>query len=233
MKFKFLTFALIVSTPLQYSIAEDSSIKQVVVTGDEEVSVEATIAQISLAIQVEDQTASGASKKAAKISSEVISWIKTQKISKLKTTGINLNPQYRYDSSKPTIIGYSASNQVFFETAVDAAGAILDEAVSKGASRIDAVQFTAPDDVLEAAKLSAIEKATLSAKTQGEKALAALGLVSKGISSISVNSSSMMPPMPRPVMGRVAMMEAQSAPSTPVEGGELSVSASVTVGMSF
>ena len=103
-------------------------------------------------------------------------FLQSQPIQQLETTGIRLSPRYNYSNDQQQLIGYSGSNTVRFEVAVEQAGALLDEAVQAGATRIDTVQFRATDEAIATAQRAALRAATLDAQEQADVVLATLGL---------------------------------------------------------
>lgn len=194
--------------------------------------VDATLAAVVLSVQADAPSAKAASQSAAERASQVLSWLKTSQVDKLKTQGISLYPQYNYSGGQNRLVGYQAVHTISFSAPIPKAGSIIDEAIDKGATRIDSISFSAEDDVLAAARLKAIDAAALSAKEQAERALKALGISSKGVLELTVNAQNVFLPHPmQPQMLRTA--ELASPVSTPVEGGQLSVTAHVTVKLEF
>jgi uncharacterized protein len=127
------------------------------------VTIPTTLSQVRLAIEVQAKTSIGAQQEAARRSTRVVTYLKTQRVDKLQTTGINLNPNYIYanNGGSPKISGYTATNSVSFQVPTERAGAILDAAVSNGATRIDGVNFVAGDRAIAAAQLSKLSNKPL------------------------------------------------------------------------
>ena len=132
------------------------------------VSIPTTLSQVRLAIEVQAKTPTNAQQEAAKRSTRVVEFLKTQQVEKLETTGINLNPTYNYPpNGTPQITGYTATNSISFRVTTDRAGAILDAVVKNGATRIDGVSFVAADRAIATAQLQALKQATQDAQRQG------------------------------------------------------------------
>lgn len=190
-----------------------------------------TLSQISLGVEIQGKTAQEVQQEAARRSSAVIGVLKSRNVERLETTGVRLNPVYSYSNNVQKIQGYSATNTVSFRVPTDKAGAILDEAVKVGATRIDSVSFVAGDEAIAQAQSQALTKATQDAQRQANAVFSALGLQSKEIVSIQVNGASPPPPVQ---VAELRLANAASKDSvTPLVGGEQEVQASVTLQISY
>lgn len=203
-------------------------LRSLTVTGQGLESVATTKAQVNLGIEVQGKTAKEAQADAAKRSNAVVDLLKKRKVEQLETTGISLNPRYRYDDGEQTLQGFTATNTVSFRVPNGQAGRIMDEAVDAGATRIDGISFVAEDDAIAQAQKQALREASQDAQAQADAVLDALGFDAKEIVSVQINGAA--PPRPMPVMARQQAFdsEASVAPS-PVIGGEQDVRASVTL----
>jgi len=141
----------------------------------------------------------------------------------IQTSGINLNPQYKYaENQPPAIVGYQASNTVNVKVRELAKlGKVLDALVAQGANQINGPSFgiDQPEAAMEEARLAAVKKAQAQAQTYAR----ALGLQVKRIVSISEGGAS----LPRPVPMMRAMAADAGFKETAVAPGESSVSVSV------
>ena len=142
----------------------------------------------------------------------------------IQTSGINLNPQYKYvDNQPPSIVGYQASNNVNVKVRdLSKLGKVLDAFVTNGANQINGPSFEVdkPDEAYDEARLAALKKAQARADTYAS----ALGLKVRRIVSISEGGAGMPVPMPR-----MAMKAEAFDGSTPVAAGESSVSVQLDV----
>ena len=143
----------------------------------------------------------------------------------VQTTGLSLNPQYRYEPNQsPILTGYQARNSISLRTLkLGDAGKLIDVAIKAGANEVQGPEFTLanPDAALDDARTAAVAKA----RARAELYAKAAGLRVKRIASISEGAGAP-EPGPRPMM-RMAMAEAGAAPT--VQPGELSLSAQVTI----
>ncbi|NJN73315.1 MAG: SIMPL domain-containing protein [Limnothrix sp. RL_2_0] len=212
------------------AIANEAFLRTISVTGQGEEAIATSISQVRLGVEVKGATAEQVQSDIANRSTKVVEFLKSKNVQKLTTTGINLQPQYDYNSGKQRLIGYIATNTVSFEVPTENAGSIMDEAVKAGATRIDGISFRATDNVLAEAEKIALAEAATDARAQADAVLAALGLSAKEIVQIQVNGSQ--PNIPMPTM-RVESFAFSDKATTPVEGGEQMVNASVTLTISY
>lgn len=211
--------------------AQEQRLETLTVTGRGEVAIPATLARITLGVEVRGDTANAAQTEAARRSSAVVELLRSRDVDKLQTSGVRLNPVYDNRNNRSVISAYTASNRVSFQVPVEEAGDLLDAAVSSGASRIDGISFTATEDELDAARDRALAAATQDAQTQADAVLGALNLSRGDIVNIQIGGSSAAPPPMMPVARAEAF--AADAASTPIEGGEQTVNAAVTLEIAY
>jgi hypothetical protein len=229
----FLTASLMLVSSVPNAIAQERKPARTLTTsGRGIVTIPTSISQVRLAVEVQGKTPNSTQQDAAKKSARLVEFLKSQSVSKLKTTGISLNPIYTYpNNAKPQITGYTATNSVSFEVPNDRTGKILDGAVQAGATRIDSISFVAGDRAIANAQLQALKEATQDAQRQADAVLAALNLRRKEIVGIQINSTSN--PVPIPMAAEAYDRKVAAAPTTPVVGGEQQVEASVTLDISY
>ena len=144
----------------------------------------------------------------------------------IQTSNFSLSPQYQVCKPGMTcpqrIVGYQVSNNVNVTVEeLDKTGPVLDALVSSGSNQIGGIDFSIHDtkSLLRVAREAAVKDAIDHAQTYAKVAGVTLG----PILSIQEGGGE----APRPMYRAMAMM-ANSAPP-PVAGGELSVSANVTI----
>lgn len=144
----------------------------------------------------------------------------------IQTSGINLNPQYKYaDNQPPTIVGYQASNSVNVKVReLGKLGKVLDTLVAQGANQINGPTFgiDKPDAAYTEARIAAVKKAQAQAQTYADT----LGL--RVLRIISINEGGSSQPQPMPVM-RMMAAAAPMEKDTAVAAGETAVSVSVDI----
>lgn len=224
-----LTIALAAISLPQPAPAQETRLRTLSVQGRGTEMIQATLAQVSLGVEVQAETAESAQQEAAQRSSSVVELLQSESVESLETTGITLRPRYDNTGSTQRLIGYTATNRVKFEVETERAGFIVDDAVEAGATRIDGIGFKAGDEAIAAAQHVALREATENAQEQANAVLETLGFSAQDIVMIEINNAGF-PPMP--------MMEARAASltqdaNTPVVGGEQEVNASVTLHISY
>ena len=142
----------------------------------------------------------------------------------IQTSGVNLNPQYRYaDNEAPKITGYQASNTVSLKVRdITKLGKVLDSLAAQGANQINGPSFEIdqPEPVYDEARLAALKKAQARAETYAK----ALGLRVRRIVSISESNGGGFRPMPM-----MAMARGKAEMDTAVAPGETTLSVSLDV----
>mgnify|MGYP001799578210 CR=1 FL=1 len=207
--------------------AQEAVSRVLTVTGEGSESIPATLAQVQLGVTAQGENAQTVQQEIAQRSSAVVELLRSQNVDELQTTGIRLNPQYNYDGNQPRITGYTGSNTVSFQMPTDEVGTLLDDAIATGANQIDSVSFVAADDAIDTARGTALQEATADAQAQADVVLQSLNLSSQEIIGIQVNNAN--PPMPIPFAAQARLADAVPEATTPVEGGEQTVNARVTL----
>ncbi|MBD2019661.1 SIMPL domain-containing protein [Leptolyngbya sp. FACHB-36] len=214
-------------------MAQERLMRTLTVTGRGTEQVATTLTQVRLGVEAQGKTADAVQQEVARRSTALVTLLKARQVEKLETTGVNLNPVYRYDNGAQTLTGYSASNSVSFRLETSKVGTLLDEAVRAGASRIDGVNFVASDAAIAAAQKVALRSATQEAQAQADAVFSSLGFTKREIVSVQINNAT--PPVPRPMfdVAQRAELAAPAKAPLPVVGGEQEVEASVTLQISY
>lgn len=144
----------------------------------------------------------------------------------VQTSGVNLNPDYRYEENKPPVItGYQASNTVNIKVRdLSKLGKVLDTLVASGANQVNGPNFEIdkPEAVYDEARQAALAKAQARAAMYAKT----LGLQVRRIVSIS-EGGGFQPPMPMPMMAMASRGKAEA--DTAISPGETSLSANLDV----
>jgi len=149
------------------------------------------------------------------------------KSDKISTTGYQLYPLYEYNdrTKKTELTGYRASNEVVVETHnLNDLGKLIDSATQVGANRIENISFGS--DKREEYRKEALVKAVQDAKGTAEIVANASGVKIVRILKISPSYE-----VPRPLyreFGAQKLAAMEAAP-TPIEPGELTVTATVNI----
>lgn len=146
----------------------------------------------------------------------------------IQTSGINLNPQYRYEENQPpAITGYQASNTVSIKVRdLGKLGDVIDALVASGANQVNGPSFEIdePEAVYDEARRAALQKARDRAAMYAET----LGLRVRRIVSVSDGGSGDFRPLQQIQVTGSRMMAADAA-KAPVSPGESTLSATLEV----
>ena len=143
----------------------------------------------------------------------------------VRTTTVDLQPEFDYAGGRQTLRGYVARNSV--EVRVDTLsrlGEILDLVVGSGATSLSGVRFDLQNR--DAAERDALKRAVADARTRAEAAAAGAGVRIERIVRIEEHRASVTPP-PRPLVAMRAEMAQQV--ETPIAPGEVEIRAAVTL----
>jgi len=189
-------------------------------TGTASVAVTPDQAQITVSAITQSANAQDAANQNATIAANIQSQVAQVLGSSgtVKTIGYSVTPNYNYpQGGSPILTGYTVTNtiQVVLND-LSIAGKLLDTATQSGASRIDGLQFTLKDDT--DARSQALRAATVKAKAKADAMASSAGL--KTGSFLTIQEAGVAVPV---------VVTAVGATSTPIQPGQLSVTANVTV----
>lgn len=145
----------------------------------------------------------------------------------IQTRGFGIYPRYDHSNSsnrQPDIIGYEIRNGVEVKVRdLTKLGGLLTLTVESGANAVDGIRFEVsdPEQKLDEAR----KQAVAAARHKAEVFAAAAGVELGTIVSITETGVE----MPQPVMMRAEGMMAAKASSVPVEAGEETIGANVTI----
>lgn len=200
------------------------------VNGTGVVQVTPDRARINFAVETQGASASDASSDNAQLMDAVVKALRGMGIRALEveTFGYALRPDYSMRPAEPqggrVISGYTAMNNIRVTLAdIQAVGRVMDAAIEAGANRVSSLAFEATDT--EAARHEALTSAVAEARGQARTMAAALDRELGEPMEVRGGANV---PSPR-VQGGPAMMAMERAVDTPIEAGDLSVTASVFI----
>ena len=185
------------------------------------------VATISAGVVTQAADGNAAMRQNAEQMAKVMAAIKAAGIAEkdIQTSGISLNPQYRYvENEAPSITGYQATNTVSLKVRdITKLGKVLDSLAAQGANQINgpSFQIDQPEPVYDEARLAALKKA----KDRAETYAKALDLKVRRIISISEGGGGGFRPVPMMAMSARGKAEMDTA----VSPGETEVSVSLDV----
>ena len=219
---------LVLATPVAWpAFAETVAPKgQITVTGQGVVDAAPDMAIVSLGVTTQGATVAEAMDANTAAIAAVLAEMKTMGVEDrdLQTSNLSLSPDFTMpeDGSAAVIRGYTASNQLTVRVRdLSKLGTLLDRAVTGGANTLNGLTFTLADakPALDEARKSAVKDA----RDLADLLVTAAGAKLGRIMSISEGGGYAAPaPMFR-------MEQAAMADAIPVQGGEVSTTASVTI----
>lgn len=185
---------------------------------------------ILLAVESEAPTARAAADANATRMAELVAALREARVPdrQIRTISYELRPEYTRQeraTEPPRITAYRAINMV--QVTVDTVarmGGVIDAAIASGANRVANISFQLRDS--RSAHLEAVALAVANARREAEIIAQAAGERLGHALSITTGGYHAPPPAPAPMYRQMDM--AQAAP-TPIEGGTLAVTASVTI----
>jgi uncharacterized protein len=202
--------------------------RTIVVDGNGEAHAAPDWATLNLAIETQGRTAAAAAQSNATLAQKVVDALKNKLGDKgtITTGGYSLNPEYdqRPNRERPDIVGYTAQNSITVETGkLDLVGPLIDSSISAGANRVNYLNFTLKNDTK--ARGEAIANATKDARSQADALASALGVrLGQVVKATTVAQVTPIRMSPAPMMAMAKMNE-----PTPIEAGQISIPASVTL----
>lgn len=222
-----LTLPLLALLPPQAAVADEhaSQLSTLTVMGEGTVEATPDLATISLGVTTQGESAAAAMAANTAALQAVMDRLVAAGIEArdIQTSNLSLNPNWTpsADGTQSVITGYIASNQVSVRVRdITKVGPVLDAVIADGANTLNGIAFGLQDD--SALRDEARTEAVQDARARAQTLAGAAGVQLKRIVSIS-ETGGFMPPQP------MYRMEAAMAGDVPVSGGEVGVSASVTV----
>jgi uncharacterized protein YggE len=215
------------------ALADPRPAPHITVVGEGEMAASPDMAILSLSVLREADTARAALDADNKAMADVIDAMKGAGVADrdLQTSGLAIDPRYSAakpngeQQEEPRIIGYRAVNTLTVRVRdLGKLGAIIDKSVSLGVNQGGGITFTNDDmsKPMEEARKRAMMDAIARAKTLTEAA----GVKTGKIIEISEQSYR---PVPQPMAMKARSFAAAPADSVPVQAGENTYHATVTV----
>jgi uncharacterized protein YggE len=148
---------------------------------------------------------------------------------RIGTERLDLSPVYEQprpgQETRPRLTGYRASNIVRVELDdLARLGPVIDAAVGAGANDVEGIQFTITNEAPH--RMEALRQASQEARTKAQAIAEALGVRLSGLLEASEGGVEVVPPRP-------LAFERGAIAATPVQPGEMTVRATVTVRYTF
>ncbi len=147
----------------------------------------------------------------------------------LKTTGYNIYPVYEESTGllSPKIKTYRVTNSLTVTLHnVSQTGDVIDTAVANGINQADSIQFMLSDEQAQVLRTEALKEAVTRARADADTVSAAMGTTITGVQKAEIGSGY------TPVYFQNYALDSsapRAASTTPIQSGDITVSASVTI----
>lgn len=205
--------------------ADDPTPRTIVVAGTGEAAAAPDLLTLSIGVETEADTAADALRRNNAQMQAAIDRLKKRGVAEkdMQTSNLSVNPRYDYEERRaPRIIGYTASNMLNVRLRdLDKAGAVIDEVVADGANRLNGLSFGFSNDSALLAK--AREAAVADAREKAETLARAAGVSLGPLLQIQEGRAE------APIVVSGARMAMAEAKDVPIQAGETTVTATVTL----
>jgi uncharacterized protein YggE len=207
-------------------VSDAESGRTISVSGDGEVTTDADLAVVTIAVTATASSADEARGQVANDSERMRQALRDAGVpdDAVTTAYFRVGPEYDYSGQERNMTGYRAVHAYTVEVAPEEAGEVIDVAVGNGASEVQQVTFTLSDETRADLREDALNAAMDAARTDADTLAEAADLSITGVRSVSTTGGY------QPVDTRVAYESADSAGgSTSFEPGPVTVTATVSV----
>lgn len=217
----------------QMNDSDEQPIPSITVNGSGEVRADPDLAVVQLGVLAQTDTAQRAQAEANRIARAILDRVSSLGVEAkaIQTAQLVLTPIYEQPSPQrqtpqaPRLAGYRASNLVSVRLEdLAKVGPVLDAAIEAGANRVEGVDFQLKDD--REAREKALQLAVDEARGKARAIAGALGVELGPVQDVQEGGISIQ--LPKLGGPRMMAMEAR-VPETPVEAGQVTVSANVTL----
>lgn len=204
------------------------------VSGTGEARVTPDVATVRLGVLAQAETARAAQDEVSRTAAAILEAIRKLGVpqEQIQTSELSLNPVYgqqppdRSGLQEPRIVGYQATNVVSVRLEdLSKVGPVIDAGLGAGANRLDGLFFGLKDE--GPARAAALTAAVGEARTKAEALARAAGVKLGELVEITEGGVNVFTPTFQKARG--VAMEAMAMADTPVESGQVSVDASVTL----
>lgn len=217
-------------TPAVFAQTVSTPPPQIFATGTGEVQLAPDRATVMMGVQSRAATVGQATSDNARRQRAIIDTLRALGLGsdQLTTVNFNVSPEMQYPPNQaPRITGYVVTNTVRASLRrIEEIGRTIDAGLAKGANEVSGIEFTSSraDSARRAAIAEAVAHARADAEVMAKAAGGSLGQLLELTSGIE--------PI-RPFEANMARARVAAATPTPIEPGQLTVSATVTARWAF
>ncbi|HII76508.1 MAG TPA: SIMPL domain-containing protein [Methanolinea sp.] len=212
--------------------AAENGDRMIITSATAETMVTPDRAQVTVSVQTENADVKVAQAENARMMDEVRRALESAGIAliDMKTTGYSIYPVYDDSGSlfRQKVKYYRVTNSLQVTVRdVSRTGEVIDIAVGAGANQVDSIIFMVSEDLEQTIRADLLTKAVKKARGDADVVAAASGVNITGVKEISVGGY-YPPVLYENVRGGAADMKTQAAIPTPIEPGQVKITAQVT-----
>lgn len=197
------------------------------VSGLATTSLETTIAEIRLGVEVEGKRADAVEGELSTKMNTLLTALKEKKVQKIERSSFSIQPEYS-NQNPPEIKGYRGRGEIAITVERERAGEFISQALSSGANKVNQIELKAGEESLQKGRQEAIALACNRAMESAKSAFKALSLEIDEVVSVELNAQ---PTPPTPWRGQAVAFAAKNAP-VELEGAQ-EVDAQVQLKITF
>jgi uncharacterized protein len=226
----FSTAIAVITATVAFAQNPPSGPPQVVTTGTGEVQLSPDRATVVVGVQSRATTVAQATSDNARRQRAIIDTLRSLGLAsdQIATVNFNVSPEMQYPPNQPPkVTGYVVTNIVRASLRrIEDVGRTIDAALAKGANEVSGVEFTSSraDSARRAAIAEAVAHARADAEAMARAGGGSLGQLLEIVSGVE--------PI-RPFEATMARARVAAAAPTPIEPGQLTVTATVTARWAF
>jgi hypothetical protein len=212
--------------------AAENSDRVISTSATAEMMVTPDRAQVTVSVQTENADVKVAQAENARMMDAVVNALESAGIARadMKTTGYSIYPVYDDSNSlfRQKVKYYRVTNSLQVTARdVSRTGEIIDIAVGAGANQVDTIMFMVSEELEQTIRADVLSKAVKKARADADVVAGAAGVTISGVKEISVGSY-YPPVLYENARVGAADMKGASAVPTPVEPGQVKITAQVT-----
>ncbi len=211
---------------------DEIQVNTINVGGTGTISMSPDEAIVYLGVQTQSTDAVIAQQENARKMESIIQALKDAGIAEddMETSGYSIYPMRSYEKPEPTITGYTVSNRLKVTVKdIDDVGDVIDTAVDAGVNEVQSISFTLSEEKQQDAREQALENAVQAARADADTLASALDVVIVGPVEVTTSGGSITTTYPAPYDAVAEMGYAGSVAKTPIQPGDVSVTAYVQV----
>lgn len=209
----------------RYDFDNTYNFKTMTLTGQGQIITVPDMAVVRLGVETAGDDLSAIQRENAQLSQAVVDYLKSSGVTDVKTYRYSIDRRYEYENGNQIDRGFTVRN--IFEIRLEEmeqVGTVIDGAITNGANTVDFISFEVSD--VQAYYQQALNQAVINAMDKADSLAVLLGLSTSPVPVKIIESSA-------PVMPFSQRVLSERTFATPIEPGNLTIEAFVSVDFSY